>query len=88
MGSSTNLENWGYCCIQIHKPGMFSPQVIHHRANLSVQAVEAKKNIFKKTTHPKLLLDSSNDTARKLAPNPPEVFQMADFSVTATKLSL
>ena len=47
MGSSSNLENWGYCCIQIHKPGMFSPQVIHHHANLSVQAVEAKKIYIK-----------------------------------------
>ena len=43
MGSSTNPENWGYCCVQIHKPGMFSPQVIHSHANFSVQAVEAKK---------------------------------------------
>ena len=50
MGSSSNLEDWGYCCIQIHKPGMFSPQVIHHHANLSVQAVEAKNKKQKNHT--------------------------------------
>ena len=85
MGSSTNPENWGYCCIQIHKPGMFSPQVIHSHANFSVQAVEAKKYIYKNELK---IAVSSNDTLKKLASNPPEVFQMANLSVTATKLSL